>query len=339
MKRSAGLDAVRVIGIIAIVAGHTWSSNEVFHSFIYPWHVPVFFLLSGYLWKRHGSVRSELRGRFESLLLPYAAWLILIMSGTVLFAVIDGTGPNLESLLRATLGGAFAMRPYSAFWFVTALFVATVALRLLQRWSLWVPSLISVLVLIGATLAPSLADRAPLAFAQGLAYMGLVLVGYGLRRLRPKLTRPVLTSVMALALGAVLVPFVGYVDLKPMHLGVPVLTLLASMLVSCALIVLGERAFQNAPSALADGISTLARAGLVVILLHAAVLQLLDTPPEGRLIDFAVALIVPWLIGLVLLRMPWAWFLVGSKRPRAHRGDGPRTVDGSAIRQPDTTTS
>lgn len=57
-SRSVGIDVVRVIAIVAIVAGHAWTrvrSALVVHA----WHVPVFFILSGYLWSGRRSLRQE----------------------------------------------------------------------------------------------------------------------------------------------------------------------------------------------------------------------------------------------------------------------------------------
>lgn len=71
MKRVCNyLDIARVISIYAVVLGHFYPfvglDNLVGRQIIYAFHMPFFFLLSGYLWRS-----SSLKKLCYSLLLPY----------------------------------------------------------------------------------------------------------------------------------------------------------------------------------------------------------------------------------------------------------------------------
>ncbi|MFL6065424.1 MAG: hypothetical protein ACJ72G_12205 [Friedmanniella sp.] len=44
--RSGGIDALRVLAILAVVLGHVWLSDFVY-KLVCPWHVAIFFFLTG----------------------------------------------------------------------------------------------------------------------------------------------------------------------------------------------------------------------------------------------------------------------------------------------------
>ncbi|MFX7949399.1 hypothetical protein ABTK52_18475, partial [Acinetobacter baumannii] len=58
-------------------------------------------------------------------------------------------------------------------------------------------------------------------------------------------------------------------------------------------------------------IVALATCGTMVILTHAAILWLLNAPADGSVIDFLLALLVPWLAAFVTARTPLAPVLIG----------------------------
>lgn len=304
LRRNAGLDVVRIVGALSMVASHVWGDLAP--------NTPGFFILAGYLWKRTRPIGVEFRTRVETLLIPYVSWLIFIMAVTTGYAVLTG---GQFSVLRPLLGGRFAVQPYSAFWFVTSLFVAAVVLRLMQRWSLWVPAAISVAIIVAASFQAELLRSSPLAIVQGLASMGLIVLGYGLRQIRPRIAHPVAIGGVALVGGLAMIPFVSYVDFKSMYFGTPVLSLLMFVLISVGLILVCETALKGVPRWVQNSITTLGRAGMVVLLLNAFVLMMLGVGGDGNAVDFVVTTLVCYAVGIALLRMPWAWFLVGSKRP------------------------
>ena len=77
---------LRVVGTVAIVLGHIEGLKPL-PDYVYPWHVPLYFMLSGWLW-RPGSraFGSEVRVRAKTLLLPL--WLQLAV-GVGLCALVQ----------------------------------------------------------------------------------------------------------------------------------------------------------------------------------------------------------------------------------------------------------
>lgn len=59
MERKKGFDVARGIGIFLIVWSHTMSDGEPLRSFLFSFHVPLFFLISGYFFECRGEKCSR----------------------------------------------------------------------------------------------------------------------------------------------------------------------------------------------------------------------------------------------------------------------------------------
>lgn len=70
-KRIKYLDIARAIGIIFVIIGHI-SQNEMITSIIYSFHMPLFFILSGYLYSK-GNIKSKVK----RILIPYFVFSII----------------------------------------------------------------------------------------------------------------------------------------------------------------------------------------------------------------------------------------------------------------------
>lgn len=66
------IDILRGIGILLMVMGHTNSFGGYFDKFIHAFHVPMFFLISGYLFKaKFYTLPMIIKKRMKTLLIPY----------------------------------------------------------------------------------------------------------------------------------------------------------------------------------------------------------------------------------------------------------------------------
>lgn len=305
--RSVGVDLVRVVAVVAIVLGHVWSEGTL-RTVVHLWHVPVFFLLSGYLWRSGRGLGDEVLRRTRTLLVPYVAWLVILLAAVVGMALARGDGVPLGAVRSALMGGAYATRPFSAFWFVTALFVAAVLYRVLDRgpwWARWAG------VLVGLVLGYVAADvlvQVPLSVGLALPCLVFVAAGHELARWRPRLperaTVPVGLALVGVGAVAVATGLADLVDLKRADLGTPVVSVVVAVLISSGLLLLAEAAARHVPQAAGRAVVALAATALLVVLTHAFVLWLLGTPSSGRVRDAVLALVLPWVLGLVVLRFP-----------------------------------
>ena len=74
-KRINWIDWAKVIGIWLVILGHAPAKG---HIFIYMFHMPLFFMLSGFLYKRT-NFKSEIKKSFRSLIIPYLIFNLLLI--------------------------------------------------------------------------------------------------------------------------------------------------------------------------------------------------------------------------------------------------------------------
>jgi fucose 4-O-acetylase-like acetyltransferase len=103
------------------------------------------------------------------------------------------------------------------------------------------------------------------------------------------------------------------VSLKPGDLGTPILSFVVAILLSAAVLELCRVAASLIPWA-SNTIVLLGTTGFTVVLAHGGVLWLKGTPDAGGWDDFLLAVVVPWLIGIVALYTPASRLLTGASR-------------------------
>jgi fucose 4-O-acetylase-like acetyltransferase len=302
---------VRILGIVAVVAGHigAWS-GPVVRETVYTWHVPLFFFLSGYLWSEGRTVIQEMNKRAKTLLLPYLVWLLLV--GAWWLSQLDIIhGADIRKLI---LGGSHVRGPLAAFWFVTALFVAVVALRSLQRFPAWAQWALSVVALIVTMRFSDLVARLPLAAGVGLACVVFVLAGREFKQHRARIARPLAAglSILGGCAAVIMLGWSSYLDLKYAQLGTPVMTVLVAIGICAALILIAENFAPLLGPRVNAVLSTLASCGFMVVLTHAVVLTELTRLGVTPGLVFAASLAGPWLVALLILRTGLAPVLLGS---------------------------
>lgn len=311
--RMIDVDLARVIGLIAVVAGHVWPVGP-FADVVFAWHVPLFFVLTGWLWSEGRPLRQEIRKRVETLLVPYAAWLVVI--GAVFVVAV----PKLEHrpvawgwLVAAAHGGGIAGRPFTAFWFVTVLFFATILHRGAERLPRWLPwSLAGAGVCATYWIGAPLADT-PLGIGLAVPCAIFILVGRRMRRLLGGVTRPLPVGLALVVLpeSLVLLGIVRPLNLKHGDFGTPVLGLLAAVSVTGGILLLSRVLGARLPHPARTAVRALAACGLAVVLTHAVVLLELNTSDAGGITDLALALVLPWSVALALRRTALSRLLLG----------------------------
>ncbi len=305
--RSVAVDAVRALGLVAIVAGHTWDVRHFAQVGFYTWHVPVFFFLTGYLWKSGRSLADETRRRARTLLVPYVGWLLIVTAVWYGFRAALGEPFDVELLQQLPLGGNAISRPYSAFWFVTCLFVATVFLRWLDGvhpaagW-----------FVAGVGIAWCIGDRGTIANIPASAGTAMVaiffmLVGRWFRAVRASIDRPAVAGLLLaglaglLGVSGALLPL----NMKAGNLGTPILSVLMAAAISAGLLLVAEAVEGRMPRAAKWIILEVAACALPVILLHTLSLAMTARLglPSSKL-TFLIALLVPLLLAMALRRTP-----------------------------------
>lgn len=127
-NRIEWVDIAKGIGIILVLWGHGMSS---FYDEIYRFHMPLFFLLSGYLYNSKCGLKDFCMKKMYSLYVPFVVWNIL---GVILEALLIGNGSIIKRVMGVFLtidkSGAF----FGATWFLGALFVTSILYKLLDTY-------------------------------------------------------------------------------------------------------------------------------------------------------------------------------------------------------------
>jgi fucose 4-O-acetylase-like acetyltransferase len=122
-KRIAYLDVAKGIGILLVMLGHNYIKASVpgMEQFIFSFHMPFFFLLSGMLFKPDYPLLVLFKRRFDTLLRPYITSIILLYA--VYFFYTD---TKVMTLLRRIGRSFYASGNYiewAQLWFLPHLFL------------------------------------------------------------------------------------------------------------------------------------------------------------------------------------------------------------------------
>ena len=121
-NRILWVDIYKTIAIFLIVLGHTYLHNVEFTQFIFLFHVPLFFFISGYLEKTEScDAVAYIKKMLYSLVLPYYLWNVI----SVVFRLPVTIGESVRMLLGLSLWNG-------ASWFIMVLVlikIVTLTLR------------------------------------------------------------------------------------------------------------------------------------------------------------------------------------------------------------------
>ncbi|MGW6175335.1 acyltransferase family protein [Arthrobacter sp. NPDC055138] len=310
--RSGAIDTVRVMGVIAIVAAHYWN-NEYTRAWLYSWHVPVFFFLTGYLWKNGRSIRDEAGKRFHTLLVPYGVWLAILGAGLLLKLALEGK--FRESIFFNLLwGGQYIGRPFSAFWFVTALFAVAILMRVLENFPKWVGPAIAIYALVATYDRGEIVAGVPLSV--GIAFPALLFVyaGQFAKLYKPGLHIRGAVGLVLLSAGLVLATLgiTSPLDMKQGDFGTPGWSVLVAAAISAGLVWSIEWLMTSIGAQVHRAATALAQVGFLVVLTHMVPHWLMGVENTGTIFVFLIGLVLPWVVALAIRRTPFARFLIGT---------------------------
>lgn len=143
-KRLQWIDTLKAIGITLVFLGH---SGAPFHDGIYLFHMPLFFVISGFLWNtdKYSSmaVRSFIKAKFTAYIIPYLkiAAVCLALFGIIIPLVTQvGYEMFVAKLVKYLFGiliysrGTVEWMPQcSPLWFLTCLFFAEVLFFMIMK--------------------------------------------------------------------------------------------------------------------------------------------------------------------------------------------------------------
>lgn len=96
-RRISWIDALKGLGMMLVILGHM-TIPETARRFIFSFHMPLFFFVSGYLFKNNFSLKWSLR-KLDTLFVPYVVYGVLALAAFVFVGKVDCSA-GVRVLLR-----------------------------------------------------------------------------------------------------------------------------------------------------------------------------------------------------------------------------------------------
>ena len=175
--RNPIFDIMKGFGILLVIAGHLGGINKYLHSFIFSFHMPLFFILAGYFFKPK-DFSTSLSKDFKRLIYPYLfTCSLIIIYQLTLFIYNRDYNPLFRSLIATLWGNGsnnhsslyFANIPsIGAIWFLLALFWSKTIYNLIPQKNKYIYAIV-LLLSITATLMDRYIANLPFAFLPGIS--------------------------------------------------------------------------------------------------------------------------------------------------------------------------
>lgn len=184
MKRFPEIDIAKGIGIILMIVGHFFPRSSSIVVFIFTFHMPLFFLISGYFY-RPKNITENWRNDGKRLLIPYFLTCLVFVLYTLLACLQKGEYENLNKAVIASLFGSGSVNgnviwgrtsPIGAIWFLWALFWCRNVYNLINQ-KCKHPYVVATIVGLIATVTDHYLIKLPFAISPGLSAMIFYMLG------------------------------------------------------------------------------------------------------------------------------------------------------------------
>jgi fucose 4-O-acetylase-like acetyltransferase len=126
-QRIAWIDCWKGIAIITVVVSHI---VEPVSKYLFWFHMPLFFFMSGYLYKNKYDYFTFFKRKFFHLLIPYVSFLVLFSSREYVSYILNILQQRRNDLINEIFkftfdlmyGGQNLTGSFGIFWFITCLF-------------------------------------------------------------------------------------------------------------------------------------------------------------------------------------------------------------------------
>lgn len=287
------IDNIKGFGIICVVIGHI---THFENSFIFLFHIPLFFFISGYLFN-FKPTKTYFIGKTKHLLLPYFVYLTLILIPQML---IDKQ-PIIKIISRFLLGGRFLYTWTGVFWFTTCLFFTQQIINLLQKVNIKVISILMLIFLCSAYINSIYWNKnIPLNINVCLFSCPIFFLGYLMKDFIRNSN--IHLAVIILSIGSIIVlshifPHIK-LDMKNSDYGIPIVSFCLSIIIVLSFIFLFKKLH------LGSSLGIFGKASMVIMYLH--------QPIHYIFTDF-LHVTNQWFITIIAILIPLAFYYLFNK--------------------------
>lgn len=185
-NRLTWIDAAKGIGIFLVFLGHTTIPGNIFW-YIFSFHMPLFFFLSGYLYnaQKHIGWKELLQSKFKKLIIPYFLFFAILFVYWLIIGRAIGDVQNLNVpisriLFEFSYASAYLKTPFAPLWFLFTLFWVEIMFFALQKnitKKLWLFIILLVIAVLGYVYSTNASVRPP--WGLDIAFVAVLLYGLG----------------------------------------------------------------------------------------------------------------------------------------------------------------
>lgn len=236
MKRIHYLDVARGIAILLVVLGHCYNENYI-RTWIYSFHMPLFFIMSGMLinYKNETEINFSnfIIKKLKSNLVPYLFFSLLILISEAFIK------QNLiENLVDIFLGvGLWAL------WFIPCLFLAEIFFLIISKNvknRLAANLVFLFLFALGLFLKVDVENKILIVIIRSFIGLGFIVFGYNSTNIFSKIKANYLTLIISLITSLILTFSNSRVELWNLTLNNEILYVLASIIGSISVLIISK---------------------------------------------------------------------------------------------------
>ncbi|GHC30186.1 acyltransferase [Kushneria pakistanensis] len=278
VKKLEWINILKGLGIMMVVYGHMTSGY--WRNFFFLFHMPLFFIIAGYLFRPNADLKAYLGRKSLHLLVPYSFFMALLYA-PVLYQSLGEAQSLLDALLDMALGGRALISGLAPFWFVTCFWATQQLINwLLTRLSLRTTGLVMLGMLGLATVNQwffrefwLIGNLNVVLMAAPCFYLGHLVAHY---RIDVEKMHVLLPATLAGLLSMWLVQANPHftMDMKYADYGMPVLSLLAALAITLVLMAL-SRQLARVP-VISKSVGVVGEASMVIMFLHLSIQVMLD---------------------------------------------------------------
>ena len=313
-KRIDYLDLAKAIGIICMVWLHVGTSYAITDIIVHIFHMPIFFIISGYCFNTSAGMKKTISRKIRSLLIPYFFYgILLCIIWTVIYNAIGEpeaivpVGDVAEALFNKNA----ELSPYECIqWFLTALFFASILFCIICTVckginnSEWIIMLICLGFGVIGYLMSNASFRLPLSI--DCAFMGVFFMGTGyFLRIKNILENKYVIYSSPILIPVVYLTFIFNKEclwnMRILDFGNPALYMIGSVSFSMMILIISKLICEVLPGRVKSGILFIGRNTIWFLIFnqfYRQVLLLIFDPDEFKISNIVIIILI------VLLMIP-----------------------------------
>lgn len=240
-KRIEELDMLKGYGIVCMVLGHIYL-GWIFDKYIHSFHMPLFFIVSGFLYSGKNGMIELIKKRSRTLIVPY---LLFGIPQCIIWYILYGKELGIQPIFNYLLFNTEEVLPIAgSLWFLTSLFFTEILYAALDRLinnGIVIGAIVLLLFVFGGYYTRIVPLRLPWAIDTALI---MILFYYLGRMLRQYKTRDIIflqnydgkirtiAYVTVFLISSILIQYNGYVNYRRMDCGKSILLCAINALLS-----------------------------------------------------------------------------------------------------------